>query len=785
MKNVKNCLFFAFVLTLLLLVLSACGGGGEETVRVMVSAGEGASIVSQNPVEIAKGGTAVFRVEIAEGYVYKSSTGATYNSAEGTLTAIGVRKNTNIDFLVEKADFDPNATYAYVFRPDCAYDTSSVAAGPSVKGGTVIKLSAGDTTRIFEGWTVGYSLAGGGMLVSTEREFDLLVNDKVAAGGVLTVYANYKTIVGITYHTNGGTLNSDSASMHSAYYTATATATGVKVEYTKTYLDYFECASTFTDDTTFTRPGYVLIEYNTKADGTGTAYSIGSKVPMVTSDKQTELYCIWSAESPASDFTYEDITIPYPQNVNAQKAPHWQTSGVVITGYRGNDKTVTVPQRIGGKPVTAIAAGAFINKDMETLVLHRGLLKVCDNAFLGCDSLTTVYYPDGLYEMSDAAFDDLTYTSFKNFYVNATLKPRNVSSDVGALSVKLSRLLAGQGQKMLVVIGGSSSLQGLATEYLEALLDGQYRIVNFGTTRTTHGAMYLEAMGALLDADDTVIYAPENSAYMFGERALYYKTFRDLEGMVNIYRYVDFSNYTGMFSAMTELNKAYRFTASPKTYEEICAHGELTVANPTYANPTTNKYGDFLRRERADLVLGYMDHYYITLNERVKSRYEGAWNDGDTQAANKDYTDPANVTWASLTDAYFKDNLNRSIQIAKSSGAGVYFGFCPVDASALVDGAEDSAWQMRYDALIDSTFNFDGNVGTVSDYIWHHKYFYDCAFHLNDTGRVLRTYRMYIDLAAILGYVPNKKLYSVGTGFAGCLFEDGGTTGALTDWRAK
>ena len=116
--------------------------------------------------------------------------------------------------------------------------------------------------------------------------------------------------------------------------------------------------------------------------------------------------------------------------------------------------------------------------------------------------------------------------------------------------------------------------------------------------------------------------------------------------------------------------------------------------------------------------------------------------------------------------------MNRAIALAKSGGAKVYFAFCPSDANALVDGADTYAALRAYDELIMSTYDFDGLVGMAENYVFDHSYFYDCAFHLNDTGRTYRTYRMYLDLAAILGIDNVKGYKSVGTDFDGCTFED-------------
>ena len=86
--------------------------------------------------------------------------------------------------------------------------------------------------------------------------------------------------------------------------------------------------------------------------------------------------------------------------------------------------------------------------------------------------------------------------------------------------------------------------------------------------------------------------------------------------------------------------------------------------------------------------------------------------------------------------------------------------------------------------MIEQTYLFDGNIGSVSNYIYDHKYFYDCAFHPNDYGRAYRTYRLYVDLCTTLGIDEVQHYLAVGTDFDGCLFEDSDGM-PLTEWAPK
>ncbi len=780
MKNKLRLFALIAVCLLLAIGLAGCGSGSgtDSEYKVAVSYPEGVTIEGANPATVKHGESVSFKVTIPDGYVFKSCDGAVYDQATGTLTVSNVTEKMYLEFLIEEYTYDRSETFTYVFRPASDSDTTDILPGTAIASGTRITVTAGDTEgRAFVGWTIGAPYADGGRLVSTSIRYSFLITPENVTDGVLILYSNYVDADTLTYDANGGVIDTSSKNITStAYYTAvTDTETSaVSVTYGTRYLSYMECACSFYDDGTFTREGYVLKEYNTSRDGTGTAYSLGSKVPMVTGGEPTVLYCIWARVSDESDFLYEDVTVSYPM-AKASTAPHWQEQGIRITAYLGDDAEVVIPEKIDGKYVTVIGEGAISGKSMHTLVLHRYLLRVEDGAVTDCPSLETVYFPDGLYEMGNDALDSASYTSLCHLYVNATIAPRYVSADTGALSVKLSRLLASENMDRIIIVGGSSSYQGIGTEYLERLLDGAYRVVNFGTTRTTHGLMYLEAMQELAHEGDVIIYTPENSSYMFGERELYWKTLRDLEGMNNIYRYIDISSYTNVFGAFTDFNQNHRYNDSssegtPHRYEDIIVHGSLLTGDTSYASPTTNKYGDYLYYKRSGVSVNYNDAYFITMDEHVKSKDEGAWNDTENQYANRDYTDDTNITWTHITDSSLREQMNRAITLARSSGAGVYFGFCPVDADALVDGASSAEHLSAYDALIGSLYCFDGTLGSCADYIFAHEYFYDCAFHLNDTGRSVRTYVMYLDLARLLGISDTHGYTDVGTDYEGCTF---------------
>ncbi|MBR5140544.1 MAG: leucine-rich repeat protein [Clostridia bacterium] len=733
----------------------------EETVyyKVMVALTNGFSVKGENPVNVAKGENAVFEIEIAPTHAFVSVSAGSFDPVTGILTVENVTRRMTVDFTVERlAEEEIGQEYVYLFS-GTSKDSSSVSSYNKVSAGTTVSVRAGDMTKSFVGWSFGKSADAGGEIVSTERDYSFRIEESIASSGAVRIFANYSEANTFYYDLMGGSVNTSSSNMQSggAYYTASRTDDGrVKITLLDKYFSYAGCASLFWDDGSFTKDGYILKEYNTRSDGSGEGYSLGSKYfPVAESGGAAVLYCIWEKCDDASLFGYEDYTYAKPSSV--KYADSWYESGVIITSVPSSAEKIVVPERIGAKPVIAIASGAFSDCSVQTLILPKTIKRIEDGAFVRCTSLKTIYLPDSVYSISDAVFDAATYASFNNLILNATMAPRYADAQYGAFAVKLCRVLSAGDQRMIIFVAGSSTYQGLGTEYLEALLDGEYRVVNYGTTRTRPGYLYMEALAHYTDESDIVIFAPENSAFMLGDSLIDARMLLDLEGVNNLYRYIDFSKYHGYFTALGGFN-ADRYAKKATRYEDICN------------DKWSNKYGDYLNSRRESFVneSSYIDAYILTFNERIKSIDEGQWSTPNQEA------------WTSLDREDYLYIINSAIDKVKATGAKVYFAFAPADANAIVDEARSADKLDEYDALIGEVYNLDGLLGSAKDYVYDHKYFYDCAYHVNDYGRTYRTYMLYLDLAEKLGYDFTKGIYYEGTSFDGCRFEDGSDGTPLT-----
>ncbi len=83
------------------------------------------------------------------------------------------------------------------------------------------------------------------------------------------------------------------------------------------------------------------------------------------------------------------------------------TAGTItITGYRGNDVDVVIPEEIEGRTVKVLGMGCFIaNEEMVSVDIPESVTMIEDFAFYSCTNLTIVTGGEGIKEIQDQVFD--------------------------------------------------------------------------------------------------------------------------------------------------------------------------------------------------------------------------------------------------------------------------------------------------------------------------------------------------------------------------------------------
>ena len=382
---------------------------------------------------------------------------------------------------------------------------------------------------VFDGWSksevgsdkkvTGGPMANGASAVSTK---DVYTFEGVTASKQTVIYANYSAQ--IEYDPNGGTIAKGD---NKEIYTQKFSMVGYK------------SPNTLPEQGYFTRAGYTLVEYNTKADGTGEAVSLGSKIGLTDSGK-IKLYCIWEKQAEESLFTVSEVS-----------------GGVSITKYNGERDvdTIAIPDTIGGKKVVDIAENAFKFSNVKRVILSKNVTTVADNAFASCKKLETFVMFDSVTSIRDKAF---VTGVVKNLRVNAVLNLYN-NWTVGYSAPKADRLIwaKANGKKVIAIYGGSGSLFGWDCEAIEAALGGEYVVVNMGTNANATAAMFFDYFEEMLDEGDIVLWSPEPGEWTFGYTAMgsswsaNSKSWEINASNYDIFRYMDVSQYTKVFDAYT------------------------------------------------------------------------------------------------------------------------------------------------------------------------------------------------------------------------------------------
>ena len=91
--------------------------------------------------------------------------------------------------------------------------------------------------------------------------------------------------------------------------------------------------------------------------------------------------------------------------VKAQFTYATNNGRITITGYTGAGGAVTIPDNVGGLPVTSIGSTAFSNRITVTMVTFpNSLTNVGANAFYSCTSMTNVTVGNNVISIGSSAF---------------------------------------------------------------------------------------------------------------------------------------------------------------------------------------------------------------------------------------------------------------------------------------------------------------------------------------------------------------------------------------------
>lgn len=478
----------------------------------------------------------------------------------------------------------------------------------------------------------------------------------------------------IIYEPNGGKLGSVFNSKDSVSDGATHKIVVTKIEdyFYQTVTDsYYLCPHSMGDKGYLARDGYVLYGYNTKADGTGTYYGCGWNIP-ITKGEKIVLYAMWAKETPASDF---------------------KVSGSTITEYKGNDKIVVIPFSINNVAITEIAARAFVNKNVTTVIFHRGITKLNTFSFSNCNSLKEVYMYDKITTLPSDSF--YSCPNFTTLYINNAQSVRYIGSGKeGSYHMKFQRLLLNKDKQKIMFVSGSNAVYGLLCPIIEKGLDNKYVVINYGTNYYVPSTIYIDLFSKFAKEGDIICILPEEVPQQWGDNVTtsgYAQFFPAVEGCMEVISYLDIRNYMNMLPFIAKYNG--NRAGGSNSYESV-------------SSEAVDHNGDFS---------------YVRTEAKT-----GKWSNTALQ------------DWfgSSYREKYFSEynvsNLNRAFDECVKAGAKVYISFSVVDKDYVSDYSDANL--KAYEDAVTASY-ITGHTGRylishVSDYIFEHSAFYNSMHHI-------------------------------------------------------
>lgn len=318
------------------------------------------------------------------------------------------------------------------------------------------------------------------------------------------------------------------------------------------------------------KDGFLPIGWNTAPDGTGSSVGFGSRVWADTETK-LHLYPHWLKCTPKTAFSY---TISADQ--------------VTITGYQGKGDLV-IPEQIEGKPVTALAAGAFGDIKADTVALPPTITSIEPGAFRSL-AAGHLYLFDSLESVTDASFGSYRIAKL---HINAVLPPVYSGTYFDTLSDKIDYLQSVQNENKLVLFCGSSARFGYDSPMLEAAFP-EYKVVNLGVYAYSNMLPLARIAGQFMKSGDILLSSPELDAIdmQFCSRsALDKETFCMMESCYDMLSLLDLTEFTNVFDAFSEYQNSRR-TMTPRSYSDSASFYDEDGTRTE--QPSYNSYGDYI-----------------------------------------------------------------------------------------------------------------------------------------------------------------------------------------------
>lgn len=434
----------------------------------------------------------------------------------------------------------------------------------------------------------------------------------------------------------------------------------------------------------FVRTGYTLTGWNTKADGSGTSVGLGSRM---TVDDSVTLYAQWAEWTDAEEFKYSI-----------------EEGCVVIYGYKGDADRVVIPETIRGLKVEIIAANAFKESLVKTVILPKTIKRVEENAFADA-SLRELHFFDNIEFICDNSF--VNCPDFSTVYVSAIEDPFGFAARRESVwADKIDLLMTTMGEKRILFYGGCSMWYNLIGTEAQTKVGDDYRVLNMGLNGVVSSLMQMEIIKHYVTENDILVHTPEiaSTQQLMKTTGLYTndtKLWCGIEYNYDMLTLLDIRVFeTGFFDSLNEyLGKKESGGSYTDIYHDSKGREYL---DKTLSIP-------YVREEPADSVTDKVDfipEYFDDLS-RLEEEY-----------------------------AFFTDK-----------GVTIYVSFASIDLDEVPK--EHKYLLDEIGEKYNDCFNRMEGVTAISDihdYVFSHSDFYDTVYHLLTNPALRCTYNWLRDL---------------------------------------
>ena len=590
------------ILFLLSLSLTSCVSFKTNSINVILEKNKAFTTQDSYVKKVRPGEDVSFKIDFKLEYEFDSVNHGTYK--DGTITVKNIYSPTRVVVTSKSSN---------IYRVKIKNDDSKgniTETSYIVKRGESIPLNVvAGSSYDFTGWTLSSSLKDGGELLSVNSKFNYFPRKSCT---IYTNYVNKGVQKIVTYHANGGSAldGSDTTSFSHVV---------------PKFSNIVKFPNTIIGTDMFKKEGHTLYSWNTKADGTGKDYGLGSRLDSMDS---IELYAKWIEWSDPSKFTTE---------LNEEGA-------LDITGCSDHSDTVVVPEFINETKVTTIKADAFNSLEMSKIVLPKSITSIEDEAFNSCSNLTTFCMFDAIKKISDDIF--LNTENVETIRINAVIPPRYVKGSDGFTANVFDYMRQMQGKK-IIFFGGSTLYYGLNAETFLSRSNG-IDFVEFGANMSVGMRFLAEIALHFANADDYFIggvtYHTEGVG---GTNSFHEICFQALEAnydMLTLVKYNQFSNVFKCFASFNNTREAslpFDYVALYKNKDSRGLRCDLKIYDPTIVfDNSPREIESSIFGTDSDIYFGDLDtrciakgvHYYMVgspynSNVTFSQEFKDKWNE--------------------------------------------------------------------------------------------------------------------------------------------------------------